>query len=54
MIKLIKNLFKNKQPRLTREDAYLASATSLEEVERRQREMMNGRAPWQVKAGYYL
>lgn len=54
MIKLIKNLFKSKTTKLTREDAYLASSTSLEEVERRQREIMDGRAPWQVKARYYL
>lgn len=32
---------------------YLASSKSLEEVERRQREIQNGNAPWQ-KAGYYL
>ena len=39
---------------MSQEEKYLASSSSLEEVERRQREMMNGRAPWQVKAGYYL
>ena len=49
----LKNMFKSK-PRLSREEEYISQATSLEDIERRQRDLMNGRAPWQVKAGYYL
>ena len=47
MIKLLKQLFKGKtKPSL--EEIYLAQSASLEDLERRQREINRGKTPWQL------
>jgi hypothetical protein len=53
MIKLLKKIFLGQKP-LTLEEHYLNSSTNLAELERRMKEIENGRAPWQVRAGYYI
>ena len=45
MINWIKELF-SPSPRLTLEEIYLSQSCSLEELERRQREISRGQAPW--------
>lgn len=50
--KLKKMLTKYKSEKVTMADIYLSHATSLEEVERRQREISRGEAPWQVKFNF--
>lgn len=46
MIKLIKKLFKS-ESKTSLAELYLSNAVSLEEVERRQREIERGQAPYQ-------
>ena len=48
-----KNLFKAKTEK-DRVEAYLADSISLEDLERRQRAISRGEAPWQVKTNQNL
>jgi hypothetical protein len=48
-----KDLFKPKNEKDIVE-AYLADSISLEDLERRQRAISRGEAPWQVRANYNL
>ena len=53
MIKLLKKLFKSdEKPSL--EEVYLSHSTSLEDLERRQREIERGNAPWNNQGRYYI
>ena len=56
MIKFIKTLFsvKNKSAEKDKIYDWLASSSSLEEIERRQRMLSRGEAPWQVTANHNL
>jgi len=49
----IKNLFKTKNEK-DMVESYLADSISLEDLERRQRAISRGEAPWQVKANQNL
>lgn len=50
-------MFKNWFSRKTEKDLieeYLADSASLEEIERKQRMISRGEAPWQIRANYNL
>jgi hypothetical protein len=49
----IVDLLKSKSKNLSIEERWLAQSTTLEEVERRQRMILRGQAPWQKLGGLY-
>ena len=49
MMNFLKSIFSNKDEKSTIED-YLSNSISLEDLERRQREISRGEAPWQVRS----
>lgn len=53
ILNYIKKLVKNTCTSTSIEEQWLAQSTSLEEVERRQRMIMRGQAPWQKIGGLY-
>ena len=56
MLNFLKNLFSTKNILTEKDKIYdwLASSSSLEEIERRQRMLDRGEAPWQVRANQNL
>ena len=56
MLNFLKTLFSNKNISTEQDKIYnwLSSSSSLEEIERRQRMLSRGEAPWQVSANQNL
>lgn len=55
MIDFIKSLFESERERERRQtEAWLSNSESLEEVERKQKALNRGEAPWQVQANVNL
>lgn len=54
MTKLFKLLFGSLKSERDIRDEYFSSAVSLQDLERRQRQVDRGQAPWQVKANENL
>lgn len=51
MLKFIKKIFKGTTTQ-SLEEIYLSQSTSLEDLERRQKQIMHGKAPW--NKGMYI
>lgn len=55
MIDFIKSLFESERERERRQtEAWLSNSESLEEVERKQKALNRGEAPWQIQANVNL